>query len=101
MAREFARRSNAAQAAARLARPVDFQTQHWRALDAARGRIERAGCDYTAGGREPWYTRRAKSGGTRTNQFELIRSGRIVLLGGRRRLPREVRPDGSTGAASE
>lgn len=101
IAQVWARRSNVAQAAARRARPVDFPTQRWRALQAARGRIERAGCDYTAAGRETWYVRRAAAPGSRTNQFEYIRAGRLVQLAGRRAMPCEVRPDGSRGAASE
>lgn len=48
IAQEWARRSQAVQAMNRIARGPDAETLRKRALEDARGQIEREGCTYTA-----------------------------------------------------
>jgi hypothetical protein len=91
VAQEWAARSRAVQAAARLARGPDADTLRRRALDDRRGTILRQGATYTAHGVTHWLVRHAVCG--RTDQFELIANGKIVRTSGRRRLPKRFRPN--------
>jgi hypothetical protein len=76
IARKWAMRSNAAQAAARLTREADPHTQRMRALHDMRGQIIREGVTYRAAGVTHWHIRRAVKG--RINQVEAIADGRIL-----------------------
>lgn len=76
-------RSQQVQAESRLARAPDADTVHRRALEDARGKVERQGDTYTAThGVVPWCIRRAVYG--RTDQVELVVAGLIRERGGRR-----------------
>lgn len=76
VARAWARRSHAVQAAARLTREPDFTTLRRRALDEQRGQILREGVTYRGDGRVlAWRVRRARAG--RVNQVEIVVGGRV------------------------
>ena len=90
MAREWAHRSNAVQAAKRIERGVDAETARKHALDDARGMVEREGCTYAATGETHWQVRRSVDG--RTDQFDLVANGEVVRTAGPRRLPTRFRP---------
>lgn len=75
VAQEWARRSHAVQAEARLARGPDDETLRWRGLQDARGQILRSGVTYRATGETPWCVRRAIGG--RVNQVEIVVAGRV------------------------
>jgi hypothetical protein len=85
------RASQRVQAVARATRPVDADTLRRRALDDARGKVVREGCTYRAAGLTQWQVRRALGG--RTDQFELVVNGRVRLRAGRRRFPKQFRPE--------
>lgn len=89
-AQEWARRSNAVQAATRMQREPDFHTARMRALHDARGTVLREGCTYTAAGSTAWEVRRSIRG--RINQLDLVANGAVVKTGGARRLPSRFRP---------
>lgn len=84
VAREWAHRSNAAQAAARLTRPIPWEDQLARARHDARGQVVREGCTYRAGATIPWRIVRSVHGQHR--QFEIIVAGRLWRTGGARRI---------------
>lgn len=89
VARIWAQRSNAVQAAARAVRGIDAETARWRALDDARGQIIAHGCVYSADRATPWEIRRSLRG--RVNQVDLFVCGRIFLTGSLRAARRSVR----------
>lgn len=89
-AREWAHRSNAVQAARRIARGVDAETARRRALDDARGAVLREGCTYTTAGDTQWQVRRSITG--RSDQFDLVANGEVARTAGKRRLPLRFRP---------
>lgn len=84
------KRSQEVQAAARLLREPDFETQRARALHDRRGQVVREGCTYTAKGETHWKVRHAVGG--RTDQFEIVANGRVFKCCGPRRLPVRFRP---------
>ena len=85
VAREWARRSQRAQSAARLTRGPDAETIRRRAIADARGQILRAGVTYFGDGRVvPWLVRRSLAG--RCNQLDLLLGGRLVRTVGARTL---------------
>lgn len=90
LAQEYARRSNAVQAAARLGRGLDAETLRKRALDGARGQVVRTGCTYNAGGETQWQVQRSLEG--RTDQFDLVANGSVFRTSGPRNLPLRFRP---------
>ncbi len=85
------RASQRVQAEARAARLVDADTLRRRALDDARGMVVREGCTYRASGLTHWQVRRAVGGGT--DQFEFVANGRVRWRAGRRRFPKQFRPE--------
>lgn len=89
--RAWARRSNEAQAAARLLREPDFETQRRRALEDRRGTVVREGATYSASGVTHWQVRHALRPG-RVDQFDLVADGAVVRTCCARRLPRRFRP---------
>ncbi len=89
VAREWAQRSNAAQAAARMTRPVDADTLRWRALQDARGQLLRHGCTYTAGTETHWEARRSVLGSVK--QVDLLINGRIWRTGSIRAVNAAIR----------
>lgn len=75
IAQEWAKRSHAAQATARMAREPDAETQRRRALDDQRGTVLRTGITYHPdGSTTPWQIVRARIG--RVNQVEILVDGR-------------------------
>jgi hypothetical protein len=85
VARRWAHRSNAVQAAARLARGLDFKTVHRRALDDARGDVVREGVTYHGTGRvTAWQIRRSVRG--RVDQLDIVVDGVVWRTGGPRRV---------------
>lgn len=86
LAQEWARRSNAVQAEARMARDPDLDTIRSRALHDARGQLLREGCTYRAGRVVPWQVVRSRAG--RTNQIDIIVAGRVWRTCGNRTLKR-------------
>lgn len=82
----WAHRSNAVQAAKRIARGVDAETIRRREIDDARGEIVRHGVTYTARREIPWCVRRAVAG--RVNQVEIVAAGKIVRTCSARRADR-------------
>src|SRR6185436_10213406 len=85
VAKEWARRSNAMQSVARTARSPDEDTVRRRALHDARGQVVREGATYRASGVTHWIVRRSIAG--RTNQFDFVSNGRVMLTAGPRRFP--------------
>jgi len=82
-AQEWARRSQAAQAAARMERGPDAETIRRRAMEDARGTVLRHGVTFFGDGRVvAWEIRRAVRG--RIDQLEVVVDGRVWLIGGRR-----------------
>jgi hypothetical protein len=79
VAQEWARRSNAVQSAARMAREPDFDTLRWRALDDARGLILREGTTYRCGQETNWQLRRSLHG--HSNQVDLLVNGLLFRTG--------------------
>lgn len=87
VAREWGRRSQAVQNAARLTRGPDAETLRRRAEHDARGTVLREGITYCGDGRViSWCVRRAVVG--RVNQLEIVVAGRVWRTGGRRRMER-------------
>src|SRR5574343_1102988 len=83
VAQLWARRSHAAQSAARIARETDADTVRRRALHDARGQIVREGRTYFGDGRViPWVVRRSLVG--RVDQFDVIVRGHLWRTGGAR-----------------
>ena len=91
-ARQWAHRSNASQASARIDRPTDPETLRMRALDDARGQVLRSGVCWKEGKELHWQVRRSVLG--RVNQFDLVSNGRVILTAGIRKLPTQFRPRG-------
>jgi hypothetical protein len=89
VAREWARRSNAAQSAARIAREPDADTLRRRALHDARGQLIREGRTYSAAGAKHWRVIRSLRG--RTDQRDVIVDGQLIRTCGPRRLPAWLR----------
>lgn len=89
-AREWGARGNASQADDRLARGVDADTLHRRALDDRRGRIVRSGIITKAASVTMWEIRHSLRG--RVNQYDVIFNGRLSRTCGRRGIPAEYRP---------
>lgn len=90
VAQEWARRSNAVQSEARIARGPDAETVRMRALHDAKGQIVRQGCTYRATGTTHWHVCRSVSGSVR--QFDFVTNGRLKLTAGRRQFPSQFRP---------
>lgn len=89
IAQEWARRSNAAQAEARLVRGPDADTIRARALNDARGQILREGRTFCAAGVTHWQIIRSVAG--RTDQRDVLVDGRLWRTCGPRRLPAWLR----------
>ncbi len=79
VAREWAYRSHAVQAASRAARSPDPDTRRWRALHDARGQIIAAGCVYYHDRVTPWRIVRSLRG--RVDQVDLILSDQLYRTG--------------------
>lgn len=78
-------------AARRQGRALDPDTLRRRALHDARGTVLREGCTFFGDGRVvPWSVRRSLRG--RTDQLDVVVSGRLWRTAGPRRLPAEIRP---------
>lgn len=90
VASEWAHRSNAVQAKARLERGIDAETERHRALYDMRGQVLREGICYRGGNEMHWQVRRSIHG--RSNQLDLVSNGRVILTAGARRLPAQFRP---------
>ena len=90
MARIWAHRSNAVQAAARIARGPDADTVRMRALHDAKGQVVRHGTVYRATSITEWFVRRSVAG--RVNQFDFVANGIVKLTAGPRRFPQRIRP---------
>lgn len=87
IAQRWARRSNAVQAAARMAREPDFETLRQRARHDARGRIVREGVTYFGDGRMvPWCVRRSMLG--RVDQLDVCAGETLWRTGGARKVAR-------------
>jgi len=88
VAQKWARRSHAAQQAARAERGVDADTLRMRALHDARGQILRHGATYSAAhpDGQPWAIIRSKRG--RVNQVDLHVGSALVSTCGMRALER-------------
>jgi hypothetical protein len=96
VAQAWARRSRAAQAAARMARGPDADTLRRRTLHDARGRVVHEGCTYFGDGRiVPWRVVRSVRG--RTDQFDVIVGERLWKTCGPRRVNAFLRGSGSSG----
>lgn len=92
VAQEWARRSNAVQAAARMAREPDWETQRWRALQDARGTVMREGRTYRKDGRViDWRVVRSVRG--KTNQVDIVVDGRRWQTCGQRKLRKLLRQE--------
>lgn len=91
VAQEWARRSHAAQQAARMERGPDWETVRMRALHDARGQILRHGVTYSSAHPEgqPWTILRSKQG--RTNQVDLHIGATLAFTGSLRSLERGMR----------
>lgn len=89
IAQEWARRSNSAQAEARLVRGPDADTLRARALGDARGQVLRDGCTYRAGVITHWQVARSVAG--RTDQRDVLVNGKLWRTCGPRRLPAWLR----------
>lgn len=90
VAQEWARRSNLAQAAQRLARGPDAETARARALHAARGQLVREGRTFRgAGPIVHWQVRRSRAG--RSNQLDILVDGRLWRTAGPRLVRRLLR----------
>ena len=89
VARLWAQRSNAVQAAARRARVPDADTLRRRALHDARGQTVREGTTYTAAAEIAWRVARSRHG--RSNQLDVIVNGRIWRTAGARRIAQILR----------
>lgn len=81
----------------------DLETITNRSLSDCRGKVIRSGYYSSNGGPiKTWQTRHAISNGSRLDQFELVLGKTIIGCPcGPRRIKRHLRPDGSTGWASE
>lgn len=91
IAREWARRSNAAQSVARIARGPDAETMRRRSLHDARGHVVREGATYRGNGIVThWCVRRSITG--RSDQFDFVANGVVKLTAGPRRFPLRIRP---------
>ena len=85
VAKLWARRSHATQAAARVERGADADTLRRRALHDARGQIVRQGVTFCGNGRViPWHVRRSIAG--RVDQFDIVCAGRVWRTGGARKI---------------
>lgn len=85
VARRWAQRSNAVQAAARMERGPDFETLRWRARQDARGEIVREGVTFHGDGRvTAWQIRRSVCG--RVDQFDVVVDGVVWRTGGLRKV---------------
>jgi hypothetical protein len=80
VAQAWARRSHAAEAAARLARPPDAETERRRALDARRGQLVREGVTYRATGPVAWRITHSLHG--RSDQYDIHLDGKLWRTGG-------------------
>ena len=81
-AREWAKRSNEVQAAARIERGIDADTMRKRALHDARGQLVREGCTYREGKVITWRIVRSVAG--RVDQFDVIANGALRETVGKR-----------------
>ena len=90
VARDWARRSNAVQFAARIERGPDAETVRMRALHDAKGQVMRHGIIYRATGITEWVVRRSLAG--RVDQFDFVANGVVKLTAGPRRFPQRIRP---------
>ena len=77
VAQDWARRSNAVQNAARLAREPDADTLRHRALHDARGQVVRHGATYRAAGVTHWIVRRSITGSVRPCVFLVAGGGTV------------------------
>ena len=75
IAREWGRRSQAVQASARMSREPDWDEMRMLSLQDRRGKVIREGITYRASGETTWQVRHAIGG--RTNQVEIVVSGRV------------------------
>ena len=90
VAREWARRSNAVQALARIARGPDAETVRMRALHDAKGQVVRRGTVYRSSGTTEWIVRRSLAGNV--HQFDFVANGVTKLTAGPRGFPLRIRP---------
>jgi hypothetical protein len=81
-AREWAKRSNEVQAAARIERGPDADTVRKRALEDARGQLVREGCTFRDGKAITWSIVRSVAG--RSDQYDVIASGQLRETAGKR-----------------
>lgn len=82
---ELSKRWNALKASKRIEQGVDADTLRFRALQDARGKLERSGTTYDATGAHTWKMRRSIAG--RINQRDFTIDGNYLLTAGIRRIP--------------
>lgn len=89
-AREFSARGAAVRAQRRIEKGVDADTLRARALDDARGMVEREGASYGSTGEHHWAIRRTVCG--RVNQKDFMLDGCLISTAGVRKLCEPMRP---------